>query len=187
VSVDATATGSSVPAPKGDSNLSHGAITVLIVIGSCVGGGAVLWTIFRKWKLRASSRFEDRLEPISWQPTAEGDIGIPGQNRRASVASSFHSAGHDGIMRSNSSGAYGSTGYGAAGQASHNSIPDHDFTAGVSHLAPVGGYADLARGPSPQPQMQDLSRDPSFNRAYDYGASMHNQGGTVYDYNAPHY
>jgi len=40
-----------------------------------------------------------------------------------------------------------------------NMIPDlpaHDFTAGTAaygngNLAPVGGYADLRRGPSPQP------------------------------------
>lgn len=40
-------------------------------------------------------------------------------------------------------------------------------------LAPVGGYADLARGSSPQPQMQELARGPSVNRAYDgYGEGL---------------
>jgi hypothetical protein len=48
-------------------------------------------------------------------------------------------------------------------------LPTHDFTAG-SHLAPVGGYADLARGPSPQPQMQEaLARGPSIHQT-GYGA-----------------
>ena len=60
-------------------------------------------------------------------------------------------------------------------------IPDHDFTAGAA--APVGGYADLARGPSPQPQMQEaLQRGPSVNRAYETyqgGNGVHE----AYDYN----
>lgn len=105
-------------------------------------------------------------------------------------------------------GGYGATsdlGHGAggsdyghgAGVSALNPIPDHDFTAGAS-LAPVGGYADLARGPSlvrgvsPQPQMhENLTRGPSMNRAaYDqsYGVPLHHQGGSygaadAYDYN----
>lgn len=72
-------------------------------------------------------------------------------------------------------------------------LPEHDFTAGAS-LAPVGGYADLARGPSPQPSMSELSRGPSMGSRYDqYGVPLHHQGGGgygatqmggVYDYNA---
>ena len=63
-------------------------------------------------------------------------------------------------------------------------IPDHDFTAGPA--VPVGGYADLARGPSPQPQMMQeaLQRGPSVNRGYE-----NYQGGNgvqeAYDYNNP--
>jgi len=73
-------------------------------------------------------------------------------------------------------------------------IPDHDFTAGPTTLAPVGGYADLARGPSPQPQMQEaLTRGPSLTRPqYDqYGVPLHHQGGygpqDPYDYNGGRY
>ncbi|KAI0030196.1 hypothetical protein K488DRAFT_87979 [Vararia minispora EC-137] len=196
VSVPSTSASSNNVAvtPKGSASLSRGATTVLIVIGACVGGGAVLWTIFRKWKLRASSRFEDRLEPINWQPST-GDNGIPGSNRPTSIASSFHSAGHDGLLRSNSGGSYrGNGAYGATGQAPLNPIPDHDFTAGADNLAP-GGYADMARGPSPQPQMADLHRGPSLTQhQYDYGAPLHHQGGTTgypaqgdYYNNAPRY
>lgn len=61
--------------------------------------------------------------------------------------------------------------------------PEHDFTAGPANLAPVGGYADLARGPSPQPQMQEaLARGPSLTRPqYDqYGVPLHHQGGGGY-------
>jgi len=46
-------------------------------------------------------------------------------------------------------------------------LPNHDFTAPSANLAPVGGYADLARGPSPGPQMQEVSGHGQYD-AYDY-------------------
>jgi hypothetical protein len=149
---------------------------ILIIIAASIGGCVIVWTIIRKWKFRPSSQFEDRLEPVDWQP-ADHDSGLPTHRRVPSNASSFHSAGHDNIMglsRSDSGGAY---------NAARNltPIPDHDFTAGPA--AAVGGYADLARGPSPQPPMQEaLQRGPSINGAYE-----NYQGGNVvpeaYDYN----
>lgn len=84
-----------------------------------------------------------------------------------------------GLSRSNSGGAYN------AGR-SLTPLPDHDFTAGAAPLAPGGGYTDLARGPSPQPQMQEaLHRGPSVNRGYgDYPAPAHQYlgGPEAYDY-----
>jgi hypothetical protein len=71
-------------------------------------------------------------------------------------------------------------GYNAAGR-NLTPIPDHDFTAGPA--APVGGYADLARGPSPQPQMQEaLQRGPSINQGYE---NYQGENGVqeAYDYN----
>ena len=133
-------------------------LTVIIVIASCVGGAIIIWTIIRKWKFSPSAEFEERMQPIDWQPTSDHtsrDDGIPGSLRRvASNAShgSFHSGSdHDGRS-------YG--GYGATSDHGHANnytadLPSHDFTAGPAHLAPVGGYADLARGPSPQPQMTE--------------------------------
>jgi hypothetical protein len=148
-------------------------LTVLIAVAASVGGVAILWTVFRKWKLGRSSKFDERLQPIDWQPKAEDD-GLPGVHRSTSRASSFHSAGHSGNN-------YSDHGHGANGL---QPIPDHDFTAGAS-LAPVGGYADLARGPSPQPQMHEqLARGPSFNRGYDTGVPLHHQTGYgTNDYN----
>ena len=74
-------------------------------------------------------------------------------------------------------GGYGSDhGHGTTGL---QPIPDHDFTAGATLGAPVGGYADLARGPSPGPQMGQLNRGPSVNRGFDgYGNPQ-----AAYDYN----
>jgi hypothetical protein len=126
----------------------------------------VIWTIIRKWKFRPSAQFEDRLEPVDWQP-AEHDSGLP-IRRAPSNASSFHSGGHDNVMGLSRSDS------GAGPNAARNltPIPDHDFTAGPA--APVGGYADLARGPSPQPLMQEaLQRGPSINHGYEtyYGGN----------------
>jgi hypothetical protein len=130
------------------------------------------------------------MRPIDWQPTTSDDGGVPGHNRVGSSASSFHSgSGHDGL-----GDGYGSTIDHSRGPSPLPPIPDHDFTASSAALAPVGGYADLARGPSPRPQMQEaLTRGPSLTRPqYDqYGVPLHHQGGYVsedpYDYNAARY
>jgi hypothetical protein len=149
-------------AQLGASSLSHTTRTILIVLAASVGGCAIIWTVIRKWKFRPSAEFEDRLEPVNWQP-AEHDSGLPTHRKVPSNASSFYSAGHEnlaGLGRSNSNVAYN------AGR-SISPLPDHDFTAGAATLAPGGGYADLARGPGPQPQMQEaLHRGPSVNRGY---------------------
>lgn len=99
------------------------------------------------------------MQPIDWQPTDDARDGVPGLHRTGS-GSSHHSSSH------------GHSGYGGRSDHGHGlqPVPDHDFTAGPTTLAPVGGYADLARGPSPQPQMQQ------------YGVPLHHQG--AYDYNA---
>ncbi len=130
------------------------------------------------------------MAPIDWQPTDADDSGIPGLRRNGSAAShgSFQSgSGHgDDNFAGRGVGGYGSD-YGH-GTSNLQPIPDHDFTAGAgAGLAPVGGYADLARGSSPQPQMAEMHRGPSMNRpGYDtYGAPAHPQG--AYDYNGGRY
>ena len=133
----------------------------------------VVWTIIRKWKFRPSAQFGDRLEPVDWQP-AEHDAGLPTLRRGPSNASSFHSAGHDNMMGLDSGAGYNP-------DRNLTPIPDHDFTAGPA--VPVGGYADLARGPSPQPQMQEaLQRGPSVNHGYEnyQGGNDYNDAGARY-------
>lgn len=116
------------------------------------------------------------MNPIDWQPAANDrgfDDGIPGHRRRGSASShgSFHSG-------SEHAGNYG-TGYGATANHGLGSELAHDFTAGPSHLAPVGEYADLARGPS---MRETLNRGPSLNGGYNYGGQY---GG--YDTHGPRY
>ncbi|KAG5647582.1 hypothetical protein DXG03_008935 [Asterophora parasitica] len=179
-SVDAEET--STP-PKIQSSASKAAppsttLTVIIVIASSLAGLTILWTIFRKWKLGRSKKFDERLQPIDWQPTNPDDA-LPGSHRRLSGASSFRSgSGHP-------TRGYGGSDHGHDGPSSY-AIPDHDFTAGAS-LAPVGGYADLARGPSPQPQMNQMSRGPTLTHpTYDANVPLHHQAGygtqDAYDY-----
>lgn len=180
--VGSTESPTDTPKPQTALKTKSTTLTVIIAVAASVAGVAILWTIFRKWKLGRSSKFDERLQPIDWQPTNADDGTIPGGHRRHSGASSFHSGNGHG------------NGYGAS-EHSHGSdvapsayaIPDHDFTAGASTLAPVGGYADLARGPSPQPPMQQMSRGPSLTRpAYDAGVPLHHQAGygnqDMYDY-----
>lgn len=130
---------------------------MIIVIAASIGFIVLAWTLFRKWKLRPSSNFDDRMQPIDWQPTGPEETGLPAHRRANSAAShgSFHSSAH--------------------GHGGLDTLPEHDFTAGPSALAPVGGYADLQRGPSPQPSMAQLHRGPSGARA-DYSAYDYNGG-----------
>lgn len=182
----------SADAVKAAAKTKNTTLTVLIIVASCIGGVAILWTVFRKWKLGRSAKFDARLQPIDWQPTNPDEGIIPEHRRVNSDTSSFHS----GTGHGSGVGGYGATsdlghghsdyGHGASALAP---LPDHDFTAGSSSLAPVGGYADLARGPSPQPQMQEaLTRGPSVTRPnYDLGVPLHHQAGygtqDAYDYN----
>ncbi|PIL31737.1 hypothetical protein GSI_06441 [Ganoderma sinense ZZ0214-1] len=140
-----------------NTKITHTTLTVIIVIAASIGFLVLAWTLFRKWKLRPSSNFDDRMQPIDWQPTGPEESGLPSHRRANSAAShgSFHSSGH--------------------GHAGLDALPEHDFTAGASTLAPVGGYADLHRGPSPQPSMAQLHRGPSGTRA-DYAAYDYNSG-----------
>jgi hypothetical protein len=181
VQIDVTAT---VPAqssetqlpPPPQSKLSHGGKVSLTVIGAIAGtvaGIAIIMAVIRKWKLRPSEDFDDRMKPIDWQPTdANDDSGLP--SHRRSVASSFHSTGHEGSNFAGNGGGYGATSNYGHGQ-------EHDFAAAPG-LAPVGGYADLNRGPSPQPY--DTSRGPSppmqQTAQYDRSMPLHYQNG-AYD------
>ncbi|KAF9029252.1 hypothetical protein BDZ89DRAFT_1101554 [Hymenopellis radicata] len=195
VSVDAvasaTASDSNAEQTGSTSSSSGTALTVIIAVAASIGFVIVCWTIFRKWKLARSEKFDRRLNPIDWQPTNESDgPSVPGSHRRGnSDTSSFHSgANHAGYGSPNGS----DSGHGAP---QLQPIPDHDFTAGApAYNTGYGDYADLNRGPSmnrgatPQPPMAELARGPSVARpAYDVGVPIHHQTGygatDAYDYN----
>ncbi|PBK77389.1 hypothetical protein ARMSODRAFT_279809 [Armillaria solidipes] len=193
-SVDETASAASASSSaeaSGSTSTSTktAAITALIVVASSVGGIVILWTIFRKWKLGRSSHFDKRMQPIDWQPTTGDDGGVIGHHRATSDTSSFHSGlNHSNSLSGRSYNAASESGHGHGPAGELGPLPEHDFTAPPSNLAPVGGYADLARGPSPQPEMQEtLARGPSMTRpVYDVGVPLHHQVGygsqDAYDY-----
>ncbi len=155
-------------------------LTVIIVVASSIGGIAILWTVFRKWKLGRSSRFDERLQPIEWKPPSEDNH----RRRPVSNASSFQS------------GSGGGPDFGLDHVHDHTQnnlapLPEHDFTSLPStRFAPVGGYADLARGPSPQPShMMEYGRGPGpamGGSGYDVKVPLHHQGAyggrDAYDY-----
>jgi hypothetical protein len=139
---------------------THIAKTTIIIIAA-IGGGialiAIVWTVIRKWKFRPSDEFEDRLNPINWDPSSNSlsDSGIMTERPQPG----------GGLYRSNSRGSNRSFHSADAASQHHQQqyqqysdnnslipdLPNHDFTAG----APGGGqqrvYADLYRGPSPGP------------------------------------
>lgn len=127
--VDAT---QSVAPLSAAQQTSSNIVTILVAIAASLGGVAILWTVFRKWKLGSSKRFEERLQPIDWKsPSHDDHDGLPA-HRRTSI-SSFRS---------------GPSGSAAPRSGGLSPIPDHDFTA-TGNVSPVGGYADMSRGPSP--------------------------------------
>jgi len=152
LTVPAADASSTVDNSKNESTsfLPHSVVIGLIVTASCIAGAAAIWTIVRKWKFSPSRHFEDRLEPINWEP--KGGSGIDHDPTAAALAragshsgtrpSSYMSGDDHGSVRNMSN-------------TQHEPIsmapdfpPAHDFTAGP---AGAGGYVDMHRGPSPAP------------------------------------
>lgn len=158
-----TGSTSAVPATSGASSTTKTTLTVLIALAVSVGSIAIIWTVIRKWKFKPSDKFEDRMQPIDWQPTGSEET-VPGLHRAASTRShtSFYSGGHESDHNSSQQ-------QGNSIRRGVTPLPEHDFTAGPSHLAPGAGYADLARGPSPQPQTTQVQE-------VQYGVPLHHQG-----------
>jgi hypothetical protein len=172
-SVDAAPSAAPSGVTQKNAAIQRTTTTVLIVIASSVVGTAIIWTVIRKWKFGKSDSFDERMQPIDWQPTSEEDSGLP-IHRRLSNASSFHSGGHGMEDNMAGQGGYGATSDYGHGNAGLGPLPDHDFTASAANLAPVGGYADLARGPSPGPQMQEVINQGHYGAqdAYDYNGGV---------------
>lgn len=117
------------------------------------------------------------MQPIDWQPGCGDASDLPGSHRPTSNASSFQSNAQT----------LSDDHHARARAAPLGPLPDHDFTPGPAHFAPVGGYADLTRGVTPgaEPAMQEaLTRAPSINHQYQYdqyGVPLH------HGYSGPNY
>lgn len=126
-------------------------VLIIIVIASCIGGAILIWTIIRKWKFRPSSQFEDRIQPIDWQPFGND----PASDLRRNASTASHGSFHSGSEHESS-----------FGRDHLADLPAHDFTAGAAQTY-GDGYLDVDRGYNAQPAMaQTLTRGPSFNAGY---------------------
>lgn len=141
----------------------------LIVTASCVVGGAAIWTVIRKWKFSPSRHFEDRLEPINWEPTQPS--GLPHDPTVAALArgAGSHRNGSIGSSDDQHNGGRNMT---SVQEQPISMAPDfpppHDFTAGNGANP---GYVDMYRGPSPAPPANyGRYETPNPYDAYDYNA-----------------
>lgn len=73
----ATASASLAADNKDDksSGLPKGALIAIIVCAVILGVGLIAWTLFRKWKLRPSKGFDQRMQPIDFSPNNNADMG----------------------------------------------------------------------------------------------------------------
>jgi hypothetical protein len=160
------------------SFLPRSVIIGLIVTGSCIAAGAAIWTIIRKWKFSPSRHFEDRLEPINWEPTQGSGLNhdptvaalARAGSRNGTRPSSYMSEEHDGSVQNMSSV------HPEPISMAPDFPPAHDFTAGA---AGTGGYVDMHRGPSPAPGQYNSAyggqyETPNPYDAYDYNNTNNN-------------
>lgn len=55
--------------------LPKGALIAIIVCSVFIGVGGIAWTLFRKWKLKPSKGFDQRMQPIDFSPNNNNDMG----------------------------------------------------------------------------------------------------------------
>jgi len=161
----------------------------LIVTGSCIAVGAAIWTIIRKWKFSPSRHFEDRLEPINWEPSSSGvghDPTAAAISRAASQNGQGAASQGRGSLGSNDERERGSVrNMTSVNNDAISMTPDfpppHDFTAGPTLGAGYGqqaGYVDMHRGPSPAPPGAAYGahyETPNPYDAYDYSNPAYGQ------------
>jgi hypothetical protein len=181
-------TSSSTPLPKSGVSKRGPMVTVGIVIGSCVAGIAIFWTVFRRWKFRRQSDGRLQVHPMDLPPTnAEGT----GQHR-FTTGGSFHPSNVVASPRSFKLGASsGQSGSGAdhnrestggSSMSEHSwhsyrlSQANHGFSAGPTILEP----ASRSSVQTPLMHQIDIMRDPSISSmtslppSYDVAVLLHN-------------
>lgn len=186
VLVTTTSTAGSAPQQSDKSKdqdasfLPKGVIVGLIVAAACVVGAAAIWTIIRKWKFGASRRFEDRLEPVNWEPPATSGLPMDERDPTAVAIARGNSVNSQRARTSFGSSEGTHLGGPAGGSVAPDFPPAHDFTAGPLHLAAGAGYADLQRGPSPAPSMNYSAYGQQYSTPNPYDAYDYNSGYAAY-------
>ncbi|WVQ72804.1 hypothetical protein IAR50_002364 [Cryptococcus sp. DSM 104548] len=111
------------------SGLSKGALVAIIVVASIVGLVIIGWTAFRKWKLRPSNRFGNKMQPIDFSPqndNMDDDFFEKTLHRTASQSSTNRQRQELVAQLDDPNQVPG--------------VPPHDFTAGAAVGAGVGAY-----------------------------------------------
>lgn len=146
--------------------LSHTALIVIIVVASCVVLAAVGWTAFRKWKLRPSNRFDDKMKPIDFSPQNDGlDDDF--------LEKTLH--------RSNSTSSAAGQRQQFVSELDHPNmlagIPDHDFTAGPGQMQGDNAVYDV----------DQYNRDPyGHQQQYEYDNYGYQPQQGQYDHQQQH-
>ncbi|KAL7423022.1 hypothetical protein Q5752_002321 [Cryptotrichosporon argae] len=112
----AAAASSSAASSSSSSGIGHTAIIAIVVVASVVGLAAAGWTIFRKWKLRPSNRFDERMKPINFSPHGGHDDFLEKTLQRTASNASADRQRQQLVAELDSSLVAG--------------VPEHDFTAG---------------------------------------------------------
>lgn len=152
---------------QGGGGLSKTALIAIIVVSSVVGLAAIGWTLFRKYKLKPSSRFERRLNAIDFSPNGgqrdddyfekahsrHGSSDSAERHRKALVAEEFD--GPANLVPG---------------------VPEHDFTAGPGYATTGGAGAGGAYGmynSDPFAHTQSYDYDQTYAHSHNHGYPPH--------------
>lgn len=148
-------------APASSSNTKTGigktTLVAIIIVASVIGLAGAGWTAFRKWKLKPSNRFDQRMKPIDFSPHSDivnddflektlhrTESHTTADRQRQQFMSELEDPNH------------------IAG------IPEHDFTAGAVNAAGHGAYNNYDL--DPYTRAEEYEYDPSYNQ-YPYTPS----------------
>ncbi|KAG9011603.1 hypothetical protein FRB94_000784 [Tulasnella sp. JGI-2019a] len=190
----ASATATSENTTSSSSSIGKNTMIAIAVIAGSIGGAAAIWTLIRKWKLGPSSRFEERMQPIEWNPDGGSggsgiEKGIGGADEKTYGAAAAGVVGANRLGRSGSTGSQGSSfrsgegqqnlGRNVTGNANMNMFaehevglpPPHDFTAGPSQV-PYGAYDNYNAGPGYVDLQRNVSGAGALARQPSNGAGL---------------
>ncbi|WVR06462.1 hypothetical protein IAU60_003493 [Kwoniella sp. DSM 27419] len=158
----ASSTAEAADSQKKTSGLSKAALIAIIVVASVVGLAAIGWTLFRKWKLRPSNRFDKRMNPIDFSPhndTMDDDFFEKTLQRTASNSSATRQRQELVAELDNPSNVAG--------------VPPHDFTAGAAGVG-AGAAAYGAYEADPYAHAEQYDYDQTYQQhPHGHGYDQH--------------
>ncbi|OCF33528.1 hypothetical protein I317_02566 [Kwoniella heveanensis CBS 569] len=164
-----SATAESAEGEKKSSGIGKTALIAIIVVASVVGLVAIGWTLFRKWKLRPSNRFDKRMNPIDFSPhndNMDDDFFEKTLQRTASNSSASRQRQELVAELDDPNHVPG--------------VPPHDFTAGTAGIGAGVGAGYNMYNADPYAHAEQYEYDQSYqhpHQQYDhqYPPSAHTQ------------